>query len=167
MKKIISTITFLLLLVLITSFSSGMIYQRTLSIEESTQYTLSGVSNEEVKAVNTFVKSVNRGHKYTPLKKYLLYASLRICRQTSYETGKNSIYDVIKGKANCQGYSKMLFLLCTDKKIPCRLIYNNSHMWNKVFINNQWLDADVQEYDTLINDNIINKLLKIIGGSVL
>ncbi|MDD6050186.1 MAG: transglutaminase domain-containing protein [Clostridiales bacterium] len=50
------------------------------------------------------------------------------------------------GRANCQGFSDLLYLLCglcgLEVEYRCQQGERHLHMWNRVRLNGQWHDAD-------------------------
>lgn len=65
---------------------------------------------------------------------------------------------LIEGKAVCEGYSKALSLLCGRVGIGCVPVLGRakgsdaeSHMWNKVLLDNEWYNVDVT-WDDPVSD---------------
>lgn len=56
----------------------------------------------------------------------------------SYSSAGPMIY----GKAVCQGYSNVIMDACQLLGIPCIFISNNTHGWNCVYVDGQWLMLD-------------------------
>lgn len=80
-----------------------------------------------------------------------------ICAGTEYVvTGlSHTAYGaLIEGKAQCEGYSRALQLLCNNAGIECELVCGDSeseeHMWNYVKIDGEWYFTDVTWNDTAL-----------------
>ena len=76
--------------------------------------------------------------------------------------GSNSAYSALcKKRANCQGVSKTLVLLCSRAGIKCGYcigtLYNYPHMWNYVYIDGSKRQLDLLEYITDID--VENRIL--------
>jgi transglutaminase/protease-like cytokinesis protein 3 len=133
----------------------------TISISEveSKQLVSIMISPTEQSKINTFTIKHNRAYRSVNDEMYVLFSALVICKTTSYEVTKYTPYDVLKGKANCQGYSGMFYLMMERRGIPCRIVHNTTHMWNSVKIGNEWVQIDVQALDLYMNDGLVNKFL--------
>jgi hypothetical protein len=70
-----------------------------------------------------------------------------ICGNVRYSSGRDSAYDaLVKKKANCNGYACLLYDLCRDCGIPCRIVTGSAggggHAWNLVKIGKKWYFCD-------------------------
>jgi hypothetical protein len=103
---------------------------------------------EKVK-LNAYLNKHYNGLKQLSDSQYVAFSVLEICRRTTYQIDKNTPYDVLRGKANCQGYSFMLYVMLAKANIPCRLVYSNVHMWNEVMLGGKWVKYDVTAMDSM------------------
>lgn len=75
-----------------------------------------------------------------------------ICDSIEYDytfKAGTSLYEALfTHKLVCQGYSLMMKSLCDICNIQCECISNETHMWNRVLINNEWLYLDATWNDT-------------------
>ncbi len=94
-----------------------------------------------------------------------------LCRHIRYEVDESTDEDdscigaILRGEANCDGYSDAFFLLCGLKGIPARLVSGKAiqeknpgedtfHMWNLVLLDGIWRGVDVTWDDSDENSRI-------------
>lgn len=59
---------------------------------------------------------------------------------------------LLEGKALCSGYSDAMKIFLDELNIPNYKIANKNHIWNLVYINNQWLHLDLTWDDPVTTD---------------
>lgn len=71
----------------------------------------------------------------------------------------NNIYNshkaigpLIEGKSLCSGYSDAMKIYLDQLNIPNYKIANKNHIWNLIYINNQWLHLDITWNDPVTAD---------------
>ncbi|MCR4614721.1 MAG: hypothetical protein K5756_01035 [Clostridiales bacterium] len=121
------------------------------TIVKKSEYTANPGANytELQNAINSFPFNYNGGQ-------YLLIKSIHdgIIQHTSLgiEGTAGDVYGaLVSGYANAYGYSKAFKLLCDVQNIPCVIVYGSNvsnigrkaHMWNYVYIENDWFMVDV------------------------
>lgn len=94
------------------------------------------------------------------------YIHDKITKKCVYGELKSGSHDsaygcLVKGKANCEGYSKAFLLLCNKAGIDCMIVTGTavdnegesaSHMWNMVMVDGKWYNIDLTWDDpTLIS----------------
>ena len=77
----------------------------------------------------------------------LIQAIKKISQRATYQKGKFNPSDVLTGQVNCQGYSLMLYLMLTKSNIDCKVVYNETHMWNMVKLSDTWQQIDLTAMD--------------------
>lgn len=50
---------------------------------------------------------------------------------------------LVQGSATCLGYSQGYYYMMKRLHVPCRIVINERHAWNEVFIDNQWVTVDL------------------------
>jgi transglutaminase/protease-like cytokinesis protein 3 len=108
------------------------------------------MTQAEQNRVNRFTASFGKRYADLSDKQKLVKAVKVISQLTQYEAGKHNPSDALQGKANCQGYSIMLYLMLERLNMPCKVIYNETHMWNEVLVNGKWEVFDVTGYDSIM-----------------
>ena len=74
---------------------------------------------------------------------------------------RNAIDAYNNKKGVCEAYAKLFKELCDRALIPCELVIGyagESHMWNKVWINGQWLYVDCTFDDPVNYNDTINTM---------
>lgn len=71
-----------------------------------------------------------------------------------YNPSHKAIGPLVYGKALCGGYTDALAIFLNQLNIPNYRIASEYHIWNLVYINNQWLHIDIT-WDDPGNDNNI------------
>ena len=84
-----------------------------------------------------------------------------------YNTNSHNILGgMVYSRCVCEGYAKIMCMLCNKAKIDCYIIYgelkdnsghNSDHAWNLVKIDGKWYESDVTNYD--YNNNYYKLLL--------
>lgn len=82
-----------------------------------------------------------------------------VCAGTEYaetELSHTAYGALIEGKAQCEGYSRALQILCNNAGIECELVCGFSdgedHMWNYVKTDGEWSFTDVTWNDTALEN---------------
>ena len=147
MKKYILPMILLILFVLfpIPSYANTILSDEL--IPQILDYRMNTVEKSKTRV---FLMQFYNKHKNESKSSYILSSTLEICKRTSYQLGKYNPYDVLRGKSNCQGYSFMFYLMLQKANIPCRVIYNKTHMWNEVKLKDDWMKYDVTAMDATI-----------------
>ena len=109
---------------------------------------------------NSNINNLNDKDKIKLLHNYLI-------NKNSYDkkaennnlSDSNSAYGaIVKNKALCQGYSEAMAILLDRFNIPNILITSKDHIWNLVYIDNEWKHLDVT-WDDPITVSGNNKLI--------
>ena len=105
------------------------------------------LNSVEKSRVNVYVNRHYTRFKRLNNRQYVAMSAIEICKRTEYAKGRVTPYDVYLGKANCQGYSFMFYMMMAKANIPCRLVHNEKHMWNEVMLDGKWVKYDVTAMD--------------------
>lgn len=124
-------------------------------INDSIDYTVTPSQQKKyVKRKKSLLKSLKLTKKSTAKSQYTNARKIYrwITRNVKYDYSKNktSAYDaLVSHKATCNGYAALLYDLCRDSGIPCRIIigYTDTtrdalHAWNIVRIGKKWYNCD-------------------------
>ncbi len=65
---------------------------------------------------------------------------------------------LVKHKALCTGYARAYAILMREAGIDCRLISNDSHMWNLAKIDGSWYHVDTTFDDSFINSEQMERV---------
>lgn len=76
-----------------------------------------------------------------------------ICEDIEYDYSNKryaSIYDALFGKkVICMGYSLLFKALCDISNVTCQCVNNDTHMWNRIMIDNEMFYLDATWDDAL------------------
>jgi transglutaminase/protease-like cytokinesis protein 3 len=153
MKKLTITIMSLLLLVSFTINSFSITDSTNIKIlsNDLTQQILDYRMNTVEKSkVRVFVMQHYKKYKNDSATLYAFNSAIQLCKISDYQLGKYNPYDVLRGKANCQGFSFMFWLMMNKANIPCRIVYSETHMWNELYLNSKWVKYDVTAMNGII-----------------
>lgn len=103
---------------------------------------------------------INRRYE-SQLQKYIAIAnavSEDIIYSTDlYNTNSHNILGgMVYSRCVCEGYAKIMCMLCNKAKIDCYIIYgelkdnsghNSDHAWNLVNLDGEWYESDITNYD--------------------
>lgn len=102
--------------------------------------------------INAIARKANRKGSRRNKVKYIDDYLCNTCRydydlyyhhRTNYNHPSYSLYGcLIKHKAVCQGYAEAFKAIATKCRIPNKLVYSTSHVWNKVKIGSRWYHVD-------------------------
>lgn len=107
------------------------------------------MTKQEQHKTKIFVARWKRSVKNLPKNEKFIKAVNTILERAEYLKYKHNPSDVISHKADCQGYSIMLYLLLDSVNVKCKVVYNEEHMWNKVKTNTKWYKVDLVALDSL------------------
>ena len=88
-----------------------------------------------------------------------------IINNTKYDTDKESenSYDangpLFEGLAVCSGYADLMAIFLTKFGVSNFKVASDTHVWNAVYINNEWLNVDLTWDDPVTKNSNINTLL--------
>ena len=105
------------------------------------------MTSEEQHKVKIYVNRFAHKQKGKTKSEILMQSIIKISQRATYLKGKYNPSDVLTGQANCQGYSLMLYLMLTKSNVGCKVVYNETHMWNMVKIGDQWQKVDLTAMD--------------------
>jgi hypothetical protein len=100
-------------------------------------------------AVKRYVKRYRIKNKNKTEVRRFINAINDLSSRADYLAYNHNPSDVLTGYADCQGYSIMLYLLLSSVNIQCRVIYNETHMWNEVYLKGKWQKFDMVGYESL------------------
>ncbi len=127
-------------------------------------------SSEDIKKINAKIEKIKANIKDTmtneeKIKAYHDYlinnSSYDEERAANIEKGNttNNVYNshkangpLLEGKSLCSGYSDAMKIYLDELNIPNYKIANKNHIWNLVYINNQWLHLDLTWDDPVTTD---------------
>ena len=126
-------------------------------------------SNEDIKEINNKINEVSKSiiNDNMTLEEQIKAVHDYIINNSVYDidglSGKskykyNSAYGaLIEGHAICTGLSDALSLFLNTLDIPNYKVVSNSHVWNVVYVNNEWLHIDITYDSPLVsyNENIM------------
>ncbi len=91
------------------------------------------------------------------------YDMAKITNNSKYES--NTAYGaLIQGKAICSGYADAMAIFLTDFDVPNFKVASETHVWNAVYINNNWYHLDAtwdDQIDSNGNEKLIHKFFLI------
>ena len=100
--------------------------------------------------IKLFHDYVIENTKYDLLKKNNL-------NDTTYKS--NTAYGpLFEGYAICSGYADVMAIYLNKLGIPNYKISNDTHIWNLVYVNNEWLHLDLTWDDPVYEDSNINSI---------
>lgn len=78
-----------------------------------------------------------------------------ICEDVDYDykDSHTTLYDALFAKTViCIGYSTVMKALCDQGNVPCEILSDKTHAWNRVMIDNEWLYIDATWDDYFHNE---------------
>lgn len=118
--------------------------------------------------VNKIVNNCKVSSQYDAIK-YIHDAIIKGCEYDARGNNPLTAYGcLVEGEAVCEGYSKAFMLLCSKIGVECIPVVGEatnssgnteSHMWNLVKVDGQWLHFDIT-WDDPITDNLGSDFVK-------
>ena len=87
-----------------------------------------------------------------------------IINNTRYDVNKsnndsfNAKGPLFTGKAVCSGYADLMAIFLTKFGVKNYKVASDTHVWNVIFINNEWLHIDLTWDDPIIKDSEVDTL---------
>jgi len=123
------------------------IYGKKHNNEEANYYA------KEIDSVYNFINEVKKETEGMNDYDKIFYLQNLLSTKLEYDFSDGYIYKinhVVKSnKAICAGYSNLFYLCCINIGIKCECVGNSSHMWNRVWLDNEWKYIDVTWNDTI------------------
>lgn len=78
--------------------------------------------------------------------------ALKLCNLFDYERDTWNSYSMLRNKkGNCQAFAFLFYMMLDKAQIPSRLAYNDTHMWNEIYIDGEWVVYDLTALNQVFN----------------
>lgn len=133
-----------------TSFSLRPIYDYETGADGLGHGTLRLVELYEPAVEHTkgFVESIQKLSQREQVTQIAWYVADRITYTVAYPGPDKVLTQDGAVPGCCMAYAYSFMYLCNLVDIPCILVQNDIHQWNKVYVDGQWWDVDVTGDDT-------------------
>ena len=124
-------------------------------------------SNEDINKINVKVDEIitKQITNDMSIEDKILKIHDYIINNTKYDTKKSSdnAYDakgpLFDGVAVCSGYADLMAIFLTKFGVSNFKVASDTHVWNAVYINNEWLNIDLTWDDPVTKDSNVDTLL--------
>jgi len=124
-------------------------------------------SNEDISKINIGVNEIITNHITSDmsLEDKILKIHDYIINNTKYDIEKSNDYSynamgpLFKGSAVCSGYADLMAIFLSKFGVKNFKVASDTHVWNAVLINGEWLNIDLTWDDPITKDSNVDTLL--------